>query len=104
MVKRIMHWRGEANACFMSLVRKSLLHSLPQDQLCQCSSGGTARETGDTRVRMARYESLAPLCGSTLEEVLGESTPPHLRIRAFMVGEEHTGPWISRVAWPVFGR
>lgn len=53
---------------------------------------------------MARYESLAPLCGSTLEEALGESMPPHLRIRAFMVGEEHTGPWMSRVAWPVFGR
>lgn len=25
---------------------------------------------------MARYESLAPLCGGTLEEALGESMPP----------------------------
>lgn len=104
MVKKIMHRRGEANACFMSLVRKSLLHPLPQDQLCQSSSGGTARETGEARVRVVLYESLAPLCGSTLEEALGESMPPHLRIRAFMVAEEHTGPWTSRVAWSVFGR
>lgn len=76
MVKRIMHRRGEANACFMSLVRKSLLHLSLRTSSANPLQVGTARETGEARLRVARYESLAPLCGGTLEEALGESMSP----------------------------